>query len=230
VAKALGIETNHNCLVGVETEVVVPDEDLAKWKSQIAIELGRIPAGYAWVFPKTDHLSIGIGCLANKAKDLKRCYWEFLDSLNFRHYTIARWDGSIIPICTGRAVVTRDRAVLLGDAAGLADPLTGEGIYNAILSAKLAAPAIEESLISGEVRLLDYRKSVEEKIVSEMRIAYVFSKVLAQLPHILFRLLKRDERIWRGCCHLLRGETDYSTMKNKIGPLGRLYDRFVLRR
>jgi len=230
VAKALGINTNRNCLVGIETEVAVDSDELLKWKSQIAIELGRIPAGYAWVFPKTDHLSIGIGCLANEAKNLKRCYREFVDSLSLGHYTVGRWYGSVIPICTGQAVVTRDRAVLLGDAAGLADPLTGEGIYNAILSAQLAAPAIGEALIGGEVKLLDYRKSVEEKIMPEMRIAYVFSRVLAQFPHRLFKLLKRDERIWRECCHLLRGETDYSTIKDKMGPLSRLYDLFVLRR
>jgi len=230
VARALGIERDSPYVVGIDTEVVVADEALAKWKSQIALELGRIRGGAAWVFPKSDHLSIGIACLAGKAKDLKRCYWEFLDSLNLGDHTVARWNGSLIPICTGRAVVARGRAALLGDAAGLADPLTGEGIYNAILSAQLAAPAIEESLISGQVRLHDYCKSVEEKILPEMRAAYVFQRVLAQFPHRLFKLLKQDERLARGCYYLLRGEMDYSTIRSKITTFGGLYSLLVSRK
>ena len=224
VAKALGIEGNRNFVAAIETEVQVPREELARWKSRMAIDLGRIPAGYAWVLPKFDHLSIGIACPASEAKDLKRHYLAFLDSLDFSHHTIARWESSLIPICAGRRVVARDRAVLLGDAAGLADPLTGEGIYNAVLSAQLAAPAIENSLRYGDLRLGDYRKAVEEKIILEMKIAYVFSRVLALFPSRLFKVLKRDERVWRSWCYLLRGEITYSTIKTRIGTLGAMYN------
>ena len=229
VAKALGIGGNRNLVAAIETEVQVPQEELARWKSRMAIDLGRIPAGYAWVLPKFDHLSIGIACPVSRAKDLKRCYWEFLDSLDFSQHTVARWESSLIPICAGRTVVAKDRVVLLGDAAGLADPLTGEGIYNAVLSAQLAAPAIENSLKCGDLRLDDYRTAVEERIIPEMTIAYVFSRVLARLPSRLFKLLKRDERVWRSWCYLLRGEMTYSTIKTKRGTLGAMYN-LVLQR
>jgi geranylgeranyl reductase family protein len=229
VARALGVERNSNNIVGIETEVMVADEELVRWKSQIAIDLGRIPSGYAWVFPKADHLSIGIACLADKAKDLKLRYWQFMKSLNFSHYTIARWDSSLLPFCTGQVVVARGRAILVGDAAGLADPLSGEGLHNAILSAQLAAPAMEKSLRCGEILLGDYLKSVEEKIIPEMKIAYVFSRVLAQFPPALFKRLEREERVWKGCCYMLRGEINYSTIKNKISTIGGLYN-LVLRR
>ncbi|MFC1985052.1 NAD(P)/FAD-dependent oxidoreductase [Chloroflexota bacterium] len=59
-------------------------------------------------------------------------------------------------MCGGNAIVSRDRIALLGDAAGLVDPLTGEGIHNAIWSAQLAAPIIEDSLLHDEVRLHNY--------------------------------------------------------------------------
>ena len=229
VAKAMGVETNNNHVMGIETRVLVADRELAKWQSRIAIYLGGIPGVYAWVFPKADYLSIGTACITDKVMDLKSCHREFLDSLNLGHYSISRWGSSIIPVCTGQVIVARGRAALLGDAAGLADPLTGEGIYNAVLSAQLAAPVIERSLECGEARLDDYSNSVNEKIVSEMKTAYMFSRVLTQIPSGFFRLLKWDERAWKGCCYLLRGDIDYSTIKNKISTLGGLYN-LVLRR
>ena len=135
VARALGLKRRPNYLIAIETEVTVADKQLARWKSQVGMDIGRIP-GYGWVFPKADHLSIGIACLSSKAKTLKRHYWEFLHSLNLDNYTISRWRGGFIPRCTGKAIVSCGRAALLGDAAGLADPLCGEGVYNAILSAR----------------------------------------------------------------------------------------------
>ena len=228
VARELGIKNHHNYLASLETEVSVSRGELAKWQSQVMIDLGCIPAGFAWVFPKSKHLSIGIACLASKAGELKRCYQEFFNSLHLSQSSLIKWSGSLLPTCTGRAVVAQERAVLLGDAAGLADPLSGEGLYSAILSAKLAAQAIEKSLKSGAVRLDDYQKAVEEKIFKEMRIAYIFSQVLTLLPKRLFGLLKQDERVWQSCCRLLRGETNYQTINNRITSLGGLYD-LVLR-
>jgi len=228
VARTLGTKNNNRCLVGLETEVSLAREELAEWESQVRIDLGCIPAGYAWVFPKSEHLSIGIACLRDKARELKGCYGEFLNSLKLGKSSLIKWSGSLLPVCTGKTVVAQGRAVLLGDAAGLADPLSGEGLYNAILSAKLAAQAIFESLRAGMPRLDDYQRAVEEKILPEMRIAHIFSQVLNLLPQRLFWLLKRDERIWKNCCYLCRGETNYRTIKNKITSLGGLYN-LVLR-
>jgi flavin-dependent dehydrogenase len=223
VAKTLGVENKGRYLVALQSEVFVGKRDLSKKKSRVAIELGRATGGYGWVFPKSDHLTIGFACTSHEARDLRRYYREFLNSLNLSHYTISRWDGAIIPICTGRSVVSHGRVALLGDAAGLADPLTGEGIYNAVLSAQLLAPVIEKSLASRAVGLDDYSKAVRENILPEMKIAYVFSRALVLFPQRVFRLLMQDEKIWRGCCSLLRGETTYRTIKSKIDALHSLY-------
>jgi hypothetical protein len=61
-----------------------------------------------------------------------------------------------------------------------------------------------------------------------MKTAYVFSKVLSQLPKRLFGILNKDERVWQACSKLLRGEIDYVTIKNKVSNLGSLYS-FVSR-
>ena len=223
VARELGLRNNASYITALETEVQVPEEEMARWRSQIAIDLGYIPRGYAWVFPKLDHLSIGIACLSSQASGLKRHYWEFFGSLNITNYTITKWSGSLTPVCGREVVACRDRVALLGDAAGLIDPLTGEGIYNAIWSAQLAAPVIEESLRHGEPGLQNYQQAIEEKIMPETRIARVLSRIFVLSPAMLFRVLNRDERIWRGCCRLLCHEIDYSTVKQRLGGFRGIY-------
>jgi flavin-dependent dehydrogenase len=64
----------------------------------------------------------------------------------------------------------------------LADPLTGEGIYNAMLSARMGAAAIEKALSHGPSALNEYLNSVAEVILPEMKEALVFAKLLAYLP------------------------------------------------
>ncbi len=217
VARQLGIGRSIKYAAGTESEIVVSEEELAKWKSRVHIDLGCIPGGYAWVFPKRNHLSIGAGCLTSKARQLDRLHQKFLNSLGMGSYTIARSSSHLIPMCPKGSVVWQDRALLLGDAAGLADPLTGEGIYNAIQSAQLAAPVIEDSLLKGKIRLQDYQEAIEDKIMPELRIASTLSKFFIHFPHLAFRMLNRSDGVWRAISSLMLGEIDYADIKGKVG-------------
>ncbi len=225
VAKELGMGRSMEYAVGIESEIVVPEEELVKWKSRVQIDLGCIPGGYAWVFPKRNHLSIGAGCLASKARYLDRHHQKFLSSLSIGSYTIARSSSHLIPTCTKGRLVWQDKALLLGDAAGFADPLTGEGIYNAILSAKLAAPVIENSLLMGKVGLQDYQQIVEKKIMSELRVARMLSKKIFRFPHLAFGMFNRSDEVWRAVCNLMLGEIDYAAIKGKAGGFKGIFNR-----
>jgi geranylgeranyl reductase family protein len=217
VARELGMGRNIEYLVGIESEIVVAGEELAKWKSRVQIDLGCIPGGYAWVFSKRNHLSVGAGCLASKARYLNRHHQKFLNSLGIGSYTIARSSSHLIPTCTKGKLVWQDKALLLGDAAGLTDPLTGEGIYNAIQSAQLAAPVIENSLLRGKVGLQDYQQIVERKILSELRIARKLSKLFVRFPHLAFGMLNRSDGAWKALHNLMLGEIDYAGIKEEVG-------------
>jgi len=225
VARELGMERRIEYVAGIESEVVVPEGELVKWKSRVQIDLGYIPGGYAWVFPKRNHLSVGVGCLASKARYLNRHHQKFLNSLSIGSYTIARSSSHLIPTCTKGRLVWQDKALLLGDAAGLADPLTGEGIYNAILSAQLAAPVIENSLMSGKVGLQDYQQIVESKIMPELRIARTLSKFFVRFPHLAFRMLNQSGGVWRTGCNLMLGETNYAAIKERKGGFKGILNR-----
>jgi len=227
VARELGMGGSIEYLVGIESEVVVPEEELAKWKSRVHIDLGCIPGGYAWVFPKRNHLSIGAGCLVSKARGLNRRHQKFLTSLNMGNYTIARSGSHLIPTCTKGRFVWQDKALLLGDAAGLTDPLTGEGIYNAIQSAQLAAPVIENSLVGGKVELQDYQQIVEKKIMPELRIARTMSRNFVRFPSLAFGMFNQSEGVWGAISSLTLGEMDYAAVRRKVGGFKGILSRLV---
>jgi geranylgeranyl reductase family protein len=225
VARELGMGRGMEYVAGIESEIIVPEEELAKWKSRVQIDLGCIPGGYAWVFPKRNHLSIGAGCLASKARDLHAHYQKFLNSLSIGGYTIARSGSHLIPTCTKGRLVWQNKALLLGDAAGLADPLTGEGIYNAIQSAQLAVPVIGNSLAHNKVELEDYQEAVDEKIMSELRTARVLSKFFVRFPRLAFGMFNQSDGIWRDMCGLICGELQYADIKGKVGGFKGIFNR-----
>jgi geranylgeranyl reductase family protein len=225
VARELGMGRSIEYLLGIESEIVVPEEELAKWKSRVQIDLGCIPGGYAWVFPKRNHLSIGVGSLVPKSRDLHAHHRKFLDSLSMDSYTIVKSGSHLIPTCTEGRLVWQDKALLLGDAAGFADPLTGEGIYNAIQSAQLAAPVIEDFLERGKVGLQGYQEIVERKIMSELRMARTLSKFFVRFPHLAFGMFNQSDGVWGDIRNLMLGETDYAAVKERVGGFKGILNR-----
>jgi len=229
VARELAMKRDIEYFAGIESELVVPEEELAKWKSRAQMDLGCIPGGYAWVFPKRNHLSIGVGCLVSEARHLNHHHQKFLNSLSIGSYTVARSSSHLIPTCTKGRLVLQDKALLLGDAAGLVDPLTGEGIYNAIQSAQLAAPVIDNFLLRSKVGLQYYQQAVEEKIMSELRIARMLSKFFFRFPHLAFRMLNQSDAVWRAGCNLMLGEINYAAIKERVGGFRGIFNRLFRR-
>jgi flavin-dependent dehydrogenase len=155
-------------------------------------------------------------------------YQRFLDSLNVGSYVITSSGSHLIPTRTKGSLVWQNRALLLGDAAGLCDPLTGEGIYYAIRSAQLAAPVIEGCLTSDGAELDNYQEAVDREMVSELRIARVLSRLFVRFPHLAFGMLKQSDRAWRTVCGVLSGELQYSDIKDRAGGFKGIFKRLLL--
>jgi geranylgeranyl reductase family protein len=223
VRKAIGMKSYDTRIVGLQVEVKVNEEVLKIWKSRIGIDIGIIRGGYGWLFPKSEHLTIGVVGPEKKAKTLRRILYEYLDSLELGEYSILERGAGLLPVCTGKPIVSRGRAILVGDAAGLVDPLTGEGLYNAVFSAGLGAEAIEKALKSGNNIVSDYDASIGQLIIPQMKIAGIFSKALALMPSQLISALHKDINMWRSCCDVLCGNLDYVTIKDRVSSLSRLY-------
>lgn len=118
---------------------------------------GRMPInqGFAWVFPKQDRASVGILGMDSGAK-LKEELHNWIKLWGYQG-EIGQIHGHPIPLIDFTKTLQSDRALLVGDAAGLADPLTGEGIKFAIMSGRIAA----ETILSGQVPSYSRRIALE---------------------------------------------------------------------
>src|SRR6059036_1341010 len=168
VAKAFGkVSEQEEVVIAQESETRLPPERLDALRGG-APELFVEPdlKGYGWYFPKEDVLNVGVGCVAGPGADLPRRRDALVRALRAAGRLPA--DLPIEPF-RGHAYVVRrraprrlagDRFCLVGDAAGLARDLSGEGIGPAIRSGRLAAEAVEAHLRRGAA-LESYVREIE---------------------------------------------------------------------
>jgi flavin-dependent dehydrogenase len=122
-----------------------------------------------------------------------------------------------IPARTKRGKFHAGRVLVCGDAAGLADPLTGEGIYYAIRSGKLAAAACVKFLQGADTSVSSYSDSVNQLLMPELieanRIKYLFNSV----PLKIHNFVRSSDRAWSAYCKILRGERNYADARKGFG-------------
>ena len=148
VAKSAGLGDGIVRGVALEGNVSWDVLDPERYRGRAVVELGVVPGGYAWVFPKGDHANLGVGGWQSEGPKLR----DHLSRLAGEHGVpvekLTEVKGHRLPMRSiggGSAAPAADRVLLVGDAAGLVDPLSGDGIYEAFVSGKLAA----ESILTG---------------------------------------------------------------------------------
>src|SRR5205823_68793 len=102
-------------------------------------DFGAIRAGYAWVFPKRAHLTVGVLSCARRVPDLKAALARYAASLGLVPAAPPEVHGSLIPVRPRPGGFARGRVLLAGDAAGFVDPVLCEGITHAVASGRAAA-------------------------------------------------------------------------------------------
>ena len=223
VAHQLGLMRNAEIGVGLESEVYPGPGYLEPWKAMLSIDFGTIRGGYMWVFPKKDHLSIGVASFARYSTQLRRLLGTYLGSLELGGYEQRLTRGHRLPRRRKGAPIQKGNALLVGDAAGLMDFWTGEGIYYAIRSAQLAAPAIGEFLEGGATDIREYETRVDAQLMPELRIARTMARMSVWFPKLGYELMKRSDRVWNLGCRILRAERTYHDVPMTRGPLGFLF-------
>ncbi|GAB4203915.1 MAG: geranylgeranyl diphosphate reductase [Roseiflexaceae bacterium] len=155
-AKALGLPNLPRC-IAIQERIRLPDDKMARWQDTADLYLGPevSPDLYAWAFPKKDHVAVGIGAGPGHTKQAK----QLLENLKRRIAPelaggeIFMQEAHALPMHP-RPQLAFDRAMLIGDAAGLVVGTSGEGIYWAMKSGKLAAEVLADSLPNPERRAL----------------------------------------------------------------------------
>lgn len=132
----------------LEAEVLPADVRSKHGAPDLVFDLAPVPQGYGWVFPKRDHLNVGLYTEAAGEK-LDRPRLETYIRERFGNADLGRITGQYLGFGAERAPRAVSRVLLAGDAGGFADPLTGEGIYGAIASGQAAAAAILDELRTG---------------------------------------------------------------------------------
>ena len=146
-AKCLGVKNKLVKVPALEIETIVNENISNLYNSAARFDYGLIPFGYAWVFPKKKHLSIGAAFMKKTNQSLHIWLDKYFDILGIQEKDILAKEkhGYLIPLALKRGSCCSGRVLFAGDALGLADPITAEGISYAIESGQLAAAALIES-------------------------------------------------------------------------------------
>ena len=170
-------------------------------------DFGGMVRGYGWIFPKRDHLNVGVYSPYG-GKSLRAQLDRFLAA--YPALAQARdidYRGAIIPIGNRRNVFQRGRVCLLGDAAGLAEALFGEGIYFALKSAALAARAVAETGFDADSR--HYSALLAEQLLPELRAAERMARLIYRFPRFAYAHLVLNGAVNDNFAGLISGTTSY---------------------
>ncbi len=208
--------------VGLESEIPFertvhfPKEDLHR----ILLDFGRIPSGFGWVFPKREGLSVGIGGMFFHAgkKNLRRCFIDFLTGLNYTPKGEgAEVMGHPLPSFYDEGQrISQGRALLVGDAASLIDPLTGEGVYYAIRSGMLAAEAILRSKEKGILPADLYHEAVQVNIVENFKWALLFARFVNRFNKLSYQTLRHYPELGNLYLQVLEGKETYKGFVERV--------------
>jgi geranylgeranyl reductase family protein len=188
--------------LGLEVELPVDGVRQERWRHTVRLDWGPIPGSYAWVFPKDDVLTVGV--IAERGRgELTRSYLaDFVASLGLDGVTPEQDSGHLTRCRAPESPLRRDRVVVVGDAAGLLEPWTREGISFALRSGALAgAAAAADDLDRYPTAVLS---TLEPEMAAGRRILRAFSRRPAA-----FHAVIATPAGWAYFARFCRGETSF---------------------
>ena len=203
----------------LESEIPIGPAPHYPGTGRALIDIGATPAGYAWIFPKQERLSIGVGDLRGGLASPKKIFDQFVrDEKGLAPWKVPQPVGHPLPLFSEHSGANREsvglvsgRALLVGDAGHLVDPLFGEGIYYAVRSGQLAAESILSQVKDERRSLADYEEAVRREIYEEFRVAVRMASIVYSYPRLCHRLLPRYQNIVMLYYDVLRGRETYQT-------------------
>jgi geranylgeranyl reductase family protein len=197
--RAVGLDDGRDYGVALEANVpygVVSEE---AYRGLLCLELANVPGGYGWVFPKGDHVNVGVGGWETEGPRLRAHLARFCREYGIPEASLEDVRGYRLPLLHARARVAKGRVALLGDAAGLVDPLSGDGIYEAFLSAKLAT----EALLAGDLE--SYDGELRRRLSSQLSAAWGAKVALDRFPRLTYAVV-RTPFLWNAVVSLIGGD------------------------
>jgi geranylgeranyl reductase family protein len=205
VARTLGLGGEPTYGVAFEGNVRYGAADEDRFRGLALIELGTVPGGYGWVFPKGDHVNVGVGGWEHVGPTLR----DRLDDLCARHgidkEDVESLRGHRLPLRRPGSALARGRALVVGDAAGLVDPISGDGMYEAFVSSRLASEAVLD-LLAGRAESLDpYAQAVQRRLGPMAAASWDAKIAFDRFPRLTFALAAAP-LVWGVVERILAGE------------------------
>jgi flavin-dependent dehydrogenase len=181
-------------------------------------DFGALQHGYGWIFPKSDHFSVGIfRAYPGKGVGMKDSLSSFIASQLVLHdCRMLKLRGQLIPLGGQPSPLHKGRILLLGDAANLADPWLGEGIYYAIRSARIAAEEIIRFLKGNLADLSSYTNRINLEIVSQLSQARVLARLVYQFPRFESHLISKSLLMQQIVFSTIRGDHTFRQVNRAL--------------
>jgi len=196
------------------------------------ISLQAAKKGYGWIFPKQQGLSLGVGEFVKGPTRPKQSFRDFIaHEPALAGLNIPSPLGYPLPIAQAQAYrseqawsgrLVHGRALLVGDAGHLVDPLLGEGIYYAVRSGQLAAQSMIQTLRHPALHQLSaYEMLVASEFGPEFRVAGRLGSMIYGLPRSMHRWAghrfpEAYQRVLHRYCALLQGKETYQSLWNRM--------------
>jgi geranylgeranyl reductase family protein len=202
--------------LGLELELPVPPELAEEWRGRVLLDWGPIPGSYGWVFPKGDLLTVGVIAARGRGEQTRRYLRDFTARLGLGTVRPAHDSGHLTRCRSEDSPLRRGRLLVAGDAAGLLEPWTREGISFALRSGALAGQAAAAAAASpdpaGAGAALDqYPAAVGSTLLPEMRAGQRLLAGFSRHPGVFHSMLATAKG-WRAFAGFCRSETTFDSL------------------
>jgi geranylgeranyl reductase family protein len=204
-ARALGLGGEIVNGVALEGNVSHARVNKKNYAGRMVLEFGVVPGGYGWVFPKGDHVNVGVGGWGSIGPRAR----EYLRVLCQRHGIdpddVTETRGHRLPMRRPATRLARGNTLLVGDAAGLVDPVSGDGMYEAFVSARLAADAIGDVLAGRAANVEPYEGAARRALDPVASAGWGAKVALDRFPRATFAVMRLPVT-WRALEKIVTGE------------------------
>ncbi len=209
--RALGYPPPRHLAVALEGEAQIVPEKFNQMQGTVRLDIGDIPHGYGWIFPKKDHWSLGVGTVKKPQGHPKELYRIFI---HHQHVEDAieqeERRGFRIPLYSeDPGPIADEGSLLVGDAAALVDPFLGEGVYYAIRSGNIAGEVIHRAWVSGDRNLSEYQKRIAAEMYPEFDAAARMARFAYRYPRLNFALFNLRPNYVHFFVQILQGKLTY---------------------
>ncbi len=223
VAKFVGLRKEKIMAFALEIEHPYEWKENSEFlrKDVLHLEYG-VPGGYAWIFPKKDHLNVGAGIFSPFTKEIANIknpkellqdsilkYLEMFkisynkESMHFYGHPLPIWNGK-------QNLHTKDeKVILVGDSAGLINPLFGDGILHAVKSGIIAG----ECIINKDVK--NYTRIIHEEFGINFDSARRLAPIFCKFVNPVYNHVVKRPTATRVAAELLSGDLTFTSVADR---------------